>query len=288
MDEQNSVNLCIYSTEVSNCRGSETTSYLNHMGINGIWAIAESLNDMISTPVNYLHEQYHDGVPTIYDVPEYDYARPIITSAFDTRPVTVSDVSADCRLQLVRELCWEDYVDDWEFPGYHVWQVLWSREVMTSVASFRGFGFSEVKEFRSWAPKPGSAALGYRYTTNDHLLPAFSGGRLPEDGHVSKRKVSQCLSSFYDPLGRFLEVGMAARLLWRRVVLAINEKLPPGASCQETYRAAVPLPLIKEVNHWVDYVGKISPVPRFVPAKLGALSALHLWKRTPFQEMVCY
>ncbi|KAF4725024.1 hypothetical protein FOZ63_000356 [Perkinsus olseni] len=234
-----------------------------------------ALNDMISIPMEYLYEQYHDGVPKIYHDSEFDYARPIIDSAFDTRPVIVSDASVDRRIHLVQELCWEDYVDDWEFPGDHVWQALRSREVMMSTASFRGFGFSEVKEFWSWAPKSGSAALGYRYTTNDHLLPAFSGCRLPEDGHVSKRRVSQCLSSFYDPLGRFLEVGMAARLLWRKVVMAINEKTPSGVSCQDTYRAAVPLPLIKDINEWVNHVGKIAPVPRFVPVQLGSLAEVN-------------
>ncbi|EER01378.1 hypothetical protein Pmar_PMAR009777, partial [Perkinsus marinus ATCC 50983] len=120
-----------------------------------------------------------------------------------------------------------------------------------------------IKENQSWSPKPGSTALGYGFTENDCLLPAFNGISLAEDGRVTKRDVSKCLSSFYDPLGKYLEVSMAARMLWRKVVITVNDKYK-GVVPEQSYQCIVPANLVQEINSWVDHVKGLadSPVPR--------------------------
>ncbi|KAF4651508.1 hypothetical protein FOL47_000353, partial [Perkinsus chesapeaki] len=197
-------------------------------------------------------------LPELYLHPDFAYARPVLEAAFSNSPGILSSLPAS----LPEDLGWCDYVDDWSWGLYHIRQLWWAKALFTSVATFRGFTYAEGKESDSWQ-NDSAPLLGYRLQ-NDRLHTTID---IAELGYgVSKRDVSKCLSSHYDPLGRHIELGMYARGVWRKVVAAINDT---GVATDMSWRCRVPRDLVDEANIWLRLAKAVCPTPRFVPISSG-------------------
>ncbi|KAF4739871.1 hypothetical protein FOZ63_020771, partial [Perkinsus olseni] len=118
----------------------------------------------------------------------------------------------------------------------------------------------------SWDADVDNKLLGYRLR-NDLLSPIFSAEALPVSGTpstVTKRMASHTLSSLYDPLGRYIECNMKARLLWRTVVEATrDDAIPPSL----TWDGPVPDQLVHDINGWVELASTLPPTPRYTPVR---------------------
>ncbi|KAF4725446.1 hypothetical protein FOZ63_017235, partial [Perkinsus olseni] len=177
--------------------------------------------------LSQLRPPLHDGTktlsacppwPTIYDVPEYDYARPILKSSFN-KENSVSELKV--LRGLSTKLTWRDYVDDWVIMGHHTLQVIYCREVLTACANSHKFTFPPTKCYDTWRlPVDGATTLGYILTSDDRLLPKVSVETL--SNAATKRTASQVLAGLYDPLGKFLESNMHGRFIWRKTVNSVR------------------------------------------------------------------
>ncbi|KAF4670049.1 hypothetical protein FOL47_002280 [Perkinsus chesapeaki] len=192
----------------------------------------------------------------------HDYSLPVLQAAF-TRPTHADNKFVN----LLREPCWKDYVDDWLLAGYHVRQVEYNKNLMEAAANFRGFTFPEAKQFSTWRipDDANKTLLGYKVTTSDGLQLIFDVQKAEHD-NVTKKALSKRLSALYDPLGRYLEYSMQARLIWRRIVQSISS---PNA--KESWNQLVRRELVQEVNDWIDVVSNLNAVPRFIPLDSGPL-----------------
>ncbi|EER16754.1 gag/pol/env polyprotein, putative [Perkinsus marinus ATCC 50983] len=198
-------------------------------------------------------------LPEFYQHRDFDHARPVLESAFNDSPEIRSALSAT----LPEDLGWRDYVDDWSWGLYHVRQLHWAKSVFTGVARFRGFSYAEGKENDSWQVGSDAPLLGY-HLRDDRLCTVIDVPDLAFG--ATKRDVSKCLSSHYDPLGRHIELSMYSRGIWRRVVSSINTS---AVATDLSWRCRVSTELIEEVNDWLRLARAAPPTPRYIPLHSG-------------------
>ncbi|KAF4752679.1 hypothetical protein FOZ63_021064, partial [Perkinsus olseni] len=198
-------------------------------------------------------------LPDIYKAPDFDYARPVLVAAFSDSPDILGALSST----IPRDLGWRDYVDDWSWGLHHVRQLLWSKSISTGVAEFRGFTYADGKENESWQEDVDAPLLGYRLR-DDRLCTTIDVPDLCCG--ATKRDLSKCLASHYDPLGRHIELSMYARAIWRKVVIAANA---PGVTVDESWHRSVPTELINEANAWLQMARTAAPTPRYIPVHSG-------------------
>ncbi|KAF4728362.1 hypothetical protein FOZ62_007022, partial [Perkinsus olseni] len=230
---------------------------------------AEEVLSLLQPPPSRDYDPLKDcpALPSIYHATDYDYARPALEACF-------SKVYDAREVQLLRklssELTWRDYVDDWAIMGHHFLQAVHGRTVLSSCANSHKFTFPPSKCHESWAIEATSAAtvVGYILTQDDCLRPKISVE--PLCSTATKRMASQVLAGLYDPLGKFLEANMHARLIWRKAVLSVKESAPGESSTASWDRQLSPQ-VINEVNDWVTQLHKLQPVPRYVPVRPGPL-----------------
>ncbi|EER11773.1 hypothetical protein Pmar_PMAR013049 [Perkinsus marinus ATCC 50983] len=216
------------------------------------------LSSILSVPSEYVSE-LSCSTPGFYSDTTYDYCRPIIEAAFDFSPLSSTSLYEG----LLWESCWKDYVDDWQIAGDHICQVHWNKDLRVGVAGYRGFTFSDAKQFNTWSLGEADvrSVLGYRVTSDDHLLPILDIEELPLG--VPKREISKALSSLYDPLGRFLEYSMWGRSLWRQAVVSVS------STGILSWDLPVSDDIVQAVNSWVRSVSILHKTPRFVPVRPG-------------------
>ncbi|KAF4732355.1 hypothetical protein FOZ63_021778, partial [Perkinsus olseni] len=205
--------------------------------------------------------------PELYSHSDFEHAYPVLSKAFSNSPEVLDALQAS----FPSDLGWRDYVDDWMWALYHIRQLFWAKTVSTSVANFRGFCYADGKESDSWEHGRDAPLLGYRLR-DDRICTVVDVPDLTNG--ASKRDLSKCLSSHYDPLGRHIELSMYSRAIWRKVVTSINNKAVPT---DISWRCRVPAHLVEEANEWLRLARSAPPSPRFVPLSSG-----------PFCDIPCY
>ncbi|KAF4656718.1 hypothetical protein FOL47_008800, partial [Perkinsus chesapeaki] len=148
-------------------------------------------------------------LPAVYESSYYDHARPVLAAAFSRDGSIVQQLSSS--------LIWRDYVDDWAVLGHHYLQSVRCSNIISACGNYHKFTFPPTKTHETWNLTATSTVLGYELTDGDCLRPILTVKPLPHDGTVTKRMASSALAALYDPLGRYLEANMNARLVWRNV-----------------------------------------------------------------------
>ncbi|KAF4679437.1 hypothetical protein FOZ62_028010 [Perkinsus olseni] len=207
--------------------------------------------------------------PVAYETDTYQYARPILAAAYKE---DLSQKGWRVLRKLSSTLSWRDYVDDWVVLGHHYIQTSRCRDVMLSCGNHHLFTFPPSKTHESWnlGQDPVATVLGYELTADDCLRPIISVELLPEDGTATKRMASSALAGLYDPLGRYLEMNMNSRLIWRKVVQSINDSYP-SASPTQSWTLKPPVAVVAEINQWIARLRALPPVPRFIPVRPGPM-----------------
>ncbi|KAF4723480.1 hypothetical protein FOZ62_025720, partial [Perkinsus olseni] len=208
-------------------------------------------------------------LPVVYETDTYQYARPILAAAYKE---DLSQKEWRVLRKLSSTLSWRDYVDDWVVLGHHYIQTSRCRDVMLSCGNHHLFTFPPSKTHESWdlGEDPVATVLGYELTADDCLRPIISVELLPEDGTATKRMASSALAGLYDPLGRYLEMNMNSRLIWRKVVQSINDSYP-SASPTQSWTLKPSVAVIAEINQWIARLRALPPVPRFIPVRPGPM-----------------